>query len=73
MRNSNIELLRIVSICMIIIMHVLSFYKDFNDSYINHLTLFMNAFCNSGVTIFILISGYYGIRFNCKNGLLYLI
>lgn len=64
MRNSNIEKLRIVCIFMIITMHVFGQYQNVSDPIFRHTCIFVNAFCNSAVTIFILISGYYGIKTN---------
>lgn len=42
-------------------MHVLGYYKQFNE--LEHFSLFMNSFCNTGVSLFILISGFYGIKY----------
>ena len=42
-------------------MHILGYYKQFNE--LTHFSLFMNSFCNTGVTLFILISGFYGIKY----------
>lgn len=64
MRNSNIELLRIICILMIVTMHVFGEFRDVSDPLFRNTGVFINAFCNSGVTIFVLISGYYGIRPN---------
>lgn len=64
MRNSNIELLRIICILMIVTMHVFGEFRDVSDPLFRNTSVFINAFCNSGVTIFVLISGYYGIRPN---------
>lgn len=68
MRNSSIETLRIVSIFLIIMMHV-SALVDYNTaSTVNKIWLgVINSIGNSGVTCFILISGYYGVRFNKKK------
>lgn len=66
-RNSNIEILRILCIVMIISMHVFGLYSDNLDT-IGFATLsFNNAVCNMGVSIFMLISGYYGIHFKTKK------
>lgn len=72
-RNSSIELLRIISILLIIMMHISSLV-DYNEaSMMNKMWLgVINAIGNCGVSCFILISGYYGVRFN-KNKFLYLI
>lgn len=57
MRNSNIELLRIICILMIVTMHVFGEFRDVSDPLFRNTSVFINAFCNSGVTIFVLISG----------------
>lgn len=63
-RNSNIEFLRIICIIMIIVMHVYGQYHTVDDSIVYHSSIFFNAICNTGVSIFVLISGYYGININ---------
>lgn len=64
MRNSSIELLRIISMLMIISMHVLgAHFMEPTKLVDREFVLFINSFCNAGVTIFVLISGFYGIRF----------
>lgn len=68
MRNSSIELLRIISMLMIISMHVLGVhYMEPTKLVDREFVLFINSFCNAGVTIFVLISGYYGIRFKMER------
>lgn len=67
MRNSNIELLRIVCIVMIVTMHVYGQYNMVDDSIVIHSSIFANSICNTGVSIFVLISGYYGIRFKLEK------
>lgn len=71
MRNSNIELLRIVCILMIITMHVFGLFRDIEDPIIVHSNVFINSFCNIAVTSFVLISGYYGVRTDYKKLLKY--
>lgn len=67
-RNSSIELLRILSIFLIIMMHVGSLICYTNASMMNKIWLgAINAIGNCGVSCFILISGYYGVRFSKKN------
>lgn len=65
LRQSNFELLRIVSILMVLMMHaygqVASGSKVQTDLNIEFGHL-INAVCNTGVTCFILISGWFGIR-----------
>lgn len=68
-RDSNIELLRIITIIMIVVLHmdvfILDdplFYKD-SDA-LRYLTLFIKSLSNIGVNVFVIISGWYGIRIN---------
>lgn len=61
-RKSSLELLRILCIFGIIFMHVMGGLKD-NLNFVNgQIDLFANSIFNAGVTIFILISGYFGIK-----------
>ena len=66
-RNSNIELLRLLCIVMIISMHIFGLHKDNLGTAGIAALSFNNAVCNMGVSIFILISGYYGIRFKADK------
>lgn len=69
-RNSSIELLRIICICMVIIQHVcedsmlggisIAKYSNFFSSYI--FLKIVYCFSRVAVNIFILISGYFSIR-----------
>lgn len=52
---------------MIIVMHVYGQYKSVDTTLVNHSRILINAICNTGVSIFILISGYYGIRNNLQK------
>ena len=62
-RNSNIELLRIIAMMFIVIWHIsVHAQKGELDSH-NYIT----AFCTTGVNLFILISGYFGIKLTWKN------
>lgn len=71
-RNSNIELLRIILMFMIVIHHLLIHATDLKllDSGLapvtNHIYIqtFINSFFVIGVNTFVFISGYYGIKFN---------
>lgn len=63
-RNSNIELLRLLCVVGIVSMHVFGLYKK--DDLVmtgGTCTLFNNAICNFGTSVFMLISGYYGLSF----------
>lgn len=83
-RNSSIELLRIILMCLIVIHHgivhglgLTALSPKFNSVLLfnpqnSPIILFINGLCIVGVNCFILISGYYGIRFS-KKKLWYLI
>lgn len=62
-RNSNIELLRVICIVMIISMHVFGQHTGSLNGWGILALSFNNAVCNLGVSIFMLISGFYGIKF----------
>lgn len=66
-RDSNFELLRILCIFGIIYMHsfgdMLGEVKGFNLV----AAVFENALFNTGVSCFVLISGYYGLKFKAEN------
>ena len=67
-RNSTIELLRILCILMIVFMHLVGIWWDYCDNLFDkEFVIFVNSLCNCAVTIFMLISGYYGIRFNLRK------
>lgn len=57
---------------MIVSMHVLGPHWITDNNVNKVLIIVINAFCNTGVSMFILISGYYGIKFK-DNRLFYLI
>ena len=62
-RNSNIELLRIIAMMFIVIWHIsVHAQKGELDSH-NYII----AFCTTGVNLFILISGYFGIKLTWQN------
>lgn len=66
-RNSSIELLRLLAIFGIVVMHVNGSVLNGGNGglCLNSVWLQLeNSIFNCGVTIFILISGYYGIRRN---------
>lgn len=66
-RQSNIELLRIASILFILLMHGIGCACHTSDV-LNHFgyTL-INAFGNMGVTVFVVISGYFGVHFKVSK------
>lgn len=69
MRKSNFELLRIIAILLVMLVHS-NFYsiniptqnEIFNSSIISYCRLFVQGLSISCVNIFILISGYFGIK-----------
>jgi len=62
-RLSNIELLRLLAILFIVMMHAAGLLIG-TDHLPNRIVLTaINAVGNMGVTVFILISGYFGIHF----------
>lgn len=67
-RNSNHELLRLIAMYMIVRIHANMYLYDFyTGSLSTVLNGAVNGICNTGVTCFILISGYYGIKFDFKK------
>ena len=64
-RNSAIELLRIVCLVLIFWMHASASYE--NNEVSAWISIFAAVIGNIGVSCFILISGYYGIRLNIKK------
>lgn len=67
-RNSNLELLRIIAMYMIVFIHANMYLSVFCGGksmiFFNGL---VNGICNIGVTCFVLISGYYGVHFKVKK------
>lgn len=67
-RNSNHELLRILAMYMIVFIHANMYLGNFCEGRVwSFCNGAVNGICNIGVSCFILISGYYGIRFNFKK------
>lgn len=68
-RNSNIELLRIVSILLIVAMHVCGYAASKGDfSWGNTVVrYFIGSIGNLGVSCFVLISGYFGVKFSWRK------
>lgn len=64
-RSSNFELLRIISIIMIMILHYLMYFslENVNKFTLNYYVVyFIESICTMGVNTFILISGYFLIK-----------
>jgi len=69
-RNSNIELLRIISMMMIMVLHFLGHSKNVWEGGLSADMLIWNmneSLCISATAIFVLISGYFGIRFTFRK------
>lgn len=67
-RLSNFELLRIVSILLILTMHSLSQVQVSELSTFNvYLSHVVSSIGNIGVSCFVLISGYFGIKFKLQR------
>lgn len=67
-RNSNHELLRLIAMYMIVRIHAnMYLYHFYTGNLSTVLNGVVNGICNTGVTCFILISGYYGIKFDFKK------
>lgn len=75
-RDSNIELLRLLTMIMILVHHFIVhgfFSKDIifegngELTYLSSIAIIINSFCYIGVNVFILITGYYGITFKIKK------
>lgn len=67
-RNSNFELLRIISMFMIVFIHANMYLGQFcTESYRIVFNGVVNGVCNIGVTCFILISGYFGMEFKVSK------
>lgn len=68
-RNSNLELLRIVSILLIIAMHVCGYAASKGDFSLGntYIRYFIGSIGNLGVSCFVLISGYFGVKFSWKK------
>ncbi len=67
-RNSNHEMLRLIAMYMIVFIHANMYLPNFcGDNYRVFFNGAVNGICNIGVTCFILISGYYGVKFDLKK------
>lgn len=66
-RNSRVEALRIGAILMICGMHVLGSYFQTTNPANREFIVLWNAVGNAGVSVFVLISGFYGIRFRLER------
>ena len=64
-RNSNFEVLRMVAMYMIVLIHANMYLGYFCEGKVWILTNgIVNGISNIGVTCFVLISGYFGLKFS---------
>ncbi len=73
-RNSNIEMLRIISMLLIITLHMTQCDKRFNSLLSNgpitfntYSIIVLKLLANIGVSLFALITGFYGVKFSSKK------
>lgn len=66
-RQSNLELLRIICILLIISMHILGEIFGTTNLANKGFILLVNSIGNTGITLFLLISGYFGIVFKIRK------
>lgn len=70
-RESNFELFRICAMCMIILIHLISAvdlsYFGLEGNFRGNMGACIVGICNVGASCFVLISGYFGIRFSIKK------
>lgn len=67
-RNSGLELLRIIAIFMIICIHAFGLVQGMQVNYLGQeTTRIVNCICNMGVSCFVLISGYFGVKRDWKK------
>lgn len=67
LRSSNFELLRIIAILMVLTMHFIAPCRSSQLVVNQELTMLINAVCNTGVTLFMLISGWFGLRWKAEK------
>lgn len=67
-RQSNFELLRLIAMFMIVLIHANMYLSQFvtgiGFSVANGI---INGICNIGVSLFVIISGYFGLKFDIKK------
>lgn len=61
-RKSNFELLRIICMLMIVALHIVKSHVEY-IGYSDLISWVVRSFCICAVDVFVLISGYFGIRF----------
>lgn len=68
-RNESVELLRIIAMLFIVMLHVSGAFANLEagGTLENALHHSFRSVCFTGVTIFAFISGYFGVKWNCKK------
>lgn len=66
-RNSSLEVIRIICIFYVIYWHSINPYLDQMASYNTAPLNLIHALCNNTNTLFMLLSGYFGIRLNLEK------
>lgn len=66
-RDSNFELLRIICMVMIILLHAFGRINTELNQFNSLVSIVMNSICNVAVSCFILISGYFGVKFDVRK------
>lgn len=66
-RNSSVEVLRMLAMLGIVIMHTNGAVMEHSSGIGFAWTQFENGIFNAGVSIFVLISGYFGIKLSAKK------
>lgn len=73
-RSSQFEFIRIIAMFMIVYHHLmvhgannLGYHIPYIQSTTNEIGVFLNSFCIIGVNLFVLISGWFGIKHICKG------
>lgn len=62
-RKSGIEILRFIGIFMVVSIHATGLIQDISVNQIGRIaTKWVNTYGNLGVSIFIIISGYFGVK-----------
>ena len=69
-RNSSMELLRIILMIFIIIHHII--YQVVTPNFDNRMYACVDVFLHTAVIIFVLITGYFGLRFSWHKAMLLL-
>lgn len=66
-RNSSLEVIRIICIFYVIFWHSINPFLDATSGANQVVVSLMNSLCNNTNTLFMLLSGYFGIRLNIEK------